>query len=115
MDRNEPLLPRSTSFGHGATFGQGAMRQLGSLGGLVSAPVRSTCLLAATGSLTIGLFTVLSPLSVLSPLHLLTCLLHCKHTLATGRVTLTLPARAACAPPAKRLPLIRESIPDARA
>jgi hypothetical protein len=76
--RNEPLLPRSASFNH--PFDNPIAKATSIAASLHSCcqgealAVKSACLLAATGSLTVGTLGVLSPFNVLSPLHLLTCL-----------------------------------------
>ena len=75
--RNEPLLPRSASFGSRST-----LQKLASKAGSVvhavcqgeEAGVKMACVSACIGGLTIGLLGVLNPLAVISPLHLLTCL-----------------------------------------
>ena len=78
-DRNEPLLPRSASFGGGtrAAIGNAASSLAltcrracsGDLGAL-----RSACLLGTCSVLVVGLLGVLNPFALLSPLHWLASL-----------------------------------------
>jgi len=78
--RNEPLLPRSASF----SGTRGLFDPLVRLSSFVTSlrracegdlvAVKGSCVLAAGSSLAVGFVGVLSPFTVLSPLHLLTCI-----------------------------------------
>lgn len=83
ITRNEPLLPRSASFGQGRAFDPlkaSGIAGIAGIAGLRNAfegdalAIKSACMLAATCSLVVGVLGVLNPFSLLSPLHLLTCL-----------------------------------------
>lgn len=77
--RNEPLLPRSASFGQGRAFDPLSKVSVFT-SNLKNAfegdalAIKSACMLAAACSLVVGMLGVLNPFSLLSPLHLLTCL-----------------------------------------
>lgn len=75
--RNVPLLPRSASFGQGRGFdplgtaSAYARTIKGACNGDLLA-LKSACVIASCASFAVGLLTIISPFSVLSPLHLLT-------------------------------------------
>ena len=96
-DRNAPLLPRSASFGQGgrgidpvatATAYTRTLRHA-CLGDMLA--LKSACLLAICASFTVGLLTVISPWTVLSPLHLLTGLYLLPTSLAAFALEVELP------------------------
>ena len=74
---NAPLLPRSASFGRNFDPVAGASSYVSQLrqacqGDLLA--LRSACVVSLVGAFAVGLLGVLSPFTLLSPLHLLTCL-----------------------------------------
>lgn len=79
--RNEPLLPRSASFGSGNSFFDPLYKVPAAVAHLQSnafhgdeLAIKSMCLLGICGQLAVALLSLISPFTLLSPLHLLTCL-----------------------------------------
>ena len=95
-NRNAPLLPRSASFGQGRGFdplgtaSAYARTIKGACNGDVLA-LKSACILASCASLVTGLLTLVSPFSVLSPLHLLTAIYIVPTSLALLALEVELP------------------------
>ena len=79
--KNEPLLPRSASFGSQSQLQSQLQKLTAKASNVVSsvcqgeeAGVKLACLNGGLAGLAIGLLGVLNPFAVLTPLHLLTCL-----------------------------------------
>ena len=91
--KNEPLLPRSASFGSQSQLHSQLQKLTAKASNVVSsvcqgeeAGVKLACLNGGLAGLAIGLLGVLNPFAVLTPLHLLTCL----YLLAMSLVVLAL-------------------------